>query len=49
MVECSLINSSHLLFTDEINHTSSLSLKVQASEAKQPRIDLAHKVAFKVS
>lgn len=48
MVECGLINSSHLLFADEINHTSSLSLKVRASEAKQPRTDLAPEVAFKV-
>lgn len=48
MVEYSLINESHMLLTDKKNHMSSFSLKVQASDAKHPRIDREREVAFKV-
>lgn len=47
-VEYSLINEPPMLLTDKRNHTSSFSLKGQASDAKHPRIDRERKAAFKV-
>lgn len=47
-VENSLINEPHMLLTDKRNHTSSFSLKGQASDAKHPRIDREREAAFQV-
>lgn len=47
-VENSLINEPHMLRADKRNHTSSFSLKGQASDAKHPRIDREREAAFQV-